>query len=165
MTLTRTALRSGRRELTAKQQAGYDEVHCRAAQVTLSELRKARMAGEDVGARDEILGTGRGVEFSHRRDASDSHDQDGGFQPWNGLWVSRGVHDLLHRDFALARAGGWRLRSWEDPALTPVYLSLPQPGWWWIRPAPDGGPHLLVRLERQSPRPRMPFASSVRPMP
>lgn len=156
MTLTRTPLKPGRHDLTPSQQAGYDEVHARAAQVTLAELCKARNANEDIGGRDEILG-GRGGEFSHRRDASDSHDSDGGYQPWNGVWLSRGTHEVLTRDFPLARAGGWRLNSWEDPSRVPVWLALPMKGWWWIRPAPDGGPHLLAYCDNQPPRPRLPF--------
>lgn len=104
-------------------------------------------------------GCGRPAQsWSHRV----ARSQGGPWSPVNGLDLCSlgsgdpGCHTWTGRRILLACAGGWRLRSWQDPAVEPVWLvpAIPprQAGWYLL--LPDGGLE-AVTLDRT--RPVMPW--------
>jgi hypothetical protein len=143
-------VKSGPRRLDPIERRAHDEVRARAAGIRVADLTP------DTVAVDEILGTGQGVEFSHRIAAG----RGGTYRPANGIWTSRAVHDFLHDNRGIAEAGGWHLETGTCVQAAPVWLARPHPGWWLINDlVTDGGPHVLEWCDIQPPRPRLPFES------
>jgi hypothetical protein len=127
-------------------------------QVTPDERRARAVVKERSGGWCE-LGCGRPAQsWSHRV----ARSQGGPWSPVNGLGLCSlgsgdpGCHTWTGRWITLACAGGWRLRSWQDPAAEPVWLAPacpPLPAGWYLL-LPDGGLD-AVTLDR--PRPVMPW--------
>lgn len=122
--------------------------------MTWTEARGRAAVYARSGGLDEILGTVRAGEWSHR--LARSHG--GTWAPSNGLHTNPAVHDWLHANPGLACEGGWHVRDGVTaPADVPVWLALPWPGWWTLTDEPgDGGPPLLIPAHVDRPQPVMP---------
>jgi hypothetical protein len=107
------------------------------------------------GRVDEITGQGTALHWSHRIAAG----RGGTYRPANGLDLSPAVHEWLHRNPALAYAGGWHVESGATVQDVPVWLARPWPGWFLIEDRVTDGPHLLLHCDEQPARPRLPFES------
>jgi hypothetical protein len=84
--------------------------------------RSGRLCEGPCGAR-------RAVDWHHRlRDG-----QGGLWAPENGLHVCRSCHRWITEHPTAARARGWHVWSYEDPAEVPVWRR--QDAWVWLRPA------------------------------
>ena len=127
-------------------------------QVTPEEREAKRIVKARSGGWCET-GCGRRVQsWSHRV----ARSQGGPWDPVNGLHLcslgsgDSGCHTWTGRRIALACEGGWRLRSWQDPASEPVWLAPsnpPRPAGWYVL-TPDGG---LEAVNLARPRPVMPW--------
>lgn len=116
----------------------------------MSEQRARAEVYARSGGVDEILANRKADHWSHRLAAG----QMGQWRPSNGLHLSFKTHEWLHRKPALAYAGGWHVRSGEDPRQVPVWLLRPWPGWWLIDDVPaDGGAHVLIPADLDLPCP------------
>ena len=65
---------------------------------------------------------GRATNFQHRKNRS----ANGGWSPANGIDIcgsgTTGCHGYIHANPAEATRWGWTVKSWDDPAITPVLL-------------------------------------------
>lgn len=84
-----------------------------------------------AGGRCELCGAARPSEYAHRRPRS----QGGPWAPSNGLHLCHRCHPWCHAHPHDAWAGGWHVRSTDDPLVMPVWLRNPQwspDGAWWL---------------------------------
>lgn len=108
-----------------------------------SETAGRRAVAARSGGVCEVSG-GRAEHMSHRK----ARSQMGAWSPSNILNISAGLHQWMHSNPVLARAGGWQLPSWEDTATAPVWLTSPWTGWFLLVDDPgDGGAHLVVPVD------------------
>ena len=130
----------------------------RKAPVTPDEREAKRIARARSGGWCETGCGRRAQSLSHRV----ARSQGGLWSPVNGLHLCSfgtgdpGCHTWTGRRIALACEGGWRLRSWQDPASAPVWLAPaypPRPAGWYVL-TPDGG---LEAVDLARPRPVMPW--------
>ena len=82
-----------------------------------------KLVAERSGGVCEICGANRATNFQHRVNRS----QGGAWSASNGLHAcgsgTTGCHGRMHHDPAEAYALGWSVKSWQDPASTPVRTS------------------------------------------
>lgn len=107
----------------------------------MSETSARREVATRSGGVCELCAAAQAQEWSHRV----SRGRLGGWRAANGVHMCPPCHRWCHSEPELARAGGWHVTTGEDPAVVPVWLSRPYPGWWLMVESLDGG-HTLIPL-------------------
>lgn len=79
-----------------------------------------KLVAERSGGVCEVCGAMRATNFQHRKNRS----QGGRWSASNGLHVcgsgTTGDHGRIHHSPSEAYSFGWSVKSWQDPAETPV---------------------------------------------